>query len=129
MALSWLPYVESRYAPACCQDYIEGKRLFQRLAHGTPDECLVEIVPLSASPYHTIAGEVYFLTWHWRDCALQTCQGYLHVRKFQNEREYKNMTNCCCRLFVLRDDFVFNLSQLCIESKAKEEASTTKDTN
>lgn len=102
MALTWLPYVKAHYEPACYDDYLVGKTLYQRLAHGTTEACLVEIVVVDEQCCDTIAGPTHFLTWRWKDCDLQVHQGHLHDCKFEDEVSYQNATTCPCRLFVQR---------------------------
>lgn len=102
MPLIWIPYVEARYEPACYADYALHRQLYQRLSFGTDDVCMVAIEVVAEQPCTTIAGPTQFLTWKWRNCELQTCQGHLHEKKFKDEAAYRVATGCVCRLFVER---------------------------
>jgi len=73
--------------PACFQDVLEGKPLFQKVGGETVE------VRLGVGRYcSTISGETYHMGWMWKDRDVGGSQGHVQVRQFRSLSHYQMET-------------------------------------
>lgn len=93
------------YHPACHQDLLDGKTLYERVerGRGTPDRRheFVEIVPGHARHCPAnMAGESYLLYWMWKGIDIGGSQGHLPVHRYKSESDFASQRQSSPRLFV-----------------------------
>jgi len=73
--------------PACFQDVLEGKSLFQKVGNKMLE------VWLGAGRYcDGISGETYHLGWKWKGIDIGGSQGHVHVNRYRSASEYRMYT-------------------------------------
>jgi len=87
--------------PACYQDLLDSKPLFQkmRVADGGPE--LVRIIPGGGRHCPAnMAGPSFLLSWRWADSAVGGSQGHLPIARYETASQYRRARQADPVLFV-----------------------------